>query len=62
MMGKAKAQQRLLDNLVDEFAKVTHLCVAMFGFFWVNLSCSSFLLSTPLCRLSPMTYVASYYQ
>lgn len=26
MMGKAKAQQRLIDNLVDEFGKVSTLC------------------------------------
>jgi arginine repressor len=26
MMGKAKAQQRLIDNLADEFGKVSTLC------------------------------------
>lgn len=28
MMGKAKTQQRLIDNLEDEFAKVPHLSPA----------------------------------
>lgn len=36
MMGKAKAQQRLIDNLEDEFAKVS-LSLSSFRYFFFLL-------------------------
>lgn len=50
MMGKAKAQQRLIDNLADEFGKVSSLSPSlsmylnMLGIFCIRYICGMFLI------------------
>ena len=47
MMGKAKTQQRLIDNLEDEFGKVPKLSI----YFSIGSTIKRYLYVSPLCHL-----------